>query len=59
MAKNLSKLDVVYRFFSGTGFSYDRVATIGTCGFDRYWKKRIIAGTTPPRILTRLAVLES
>ena len=53
MAKNLSKLDVVYRFFSGTGFSYDRVATIGTCGFDRYWKKRIIAGIPahPARIL--------
>ncbi len=42
MAANLSKLEVVQRFFTGTGFSYDRVATICTCGFDRYWKKRII-----------------
>ncbi len=28
MAANLSKLEVVQRFFSGTGFSYDQVATI-------------------------------
>src|SRR6266702_628837 len=43
MATHRSKLDVVYRFFTGTGFSYDRVVTVCTCGFDRYWKKRIIA----------------
>ena len=42
MAVNLSKLEVVQRFFSGTGFSYDQVATICTCGFDKYWKRRII-----------------
>ena len=42
MAANFSKLEVVQRFFSGTGFSYDQVATICTCGFDKYWKKRII-----------------
>lgn len=42
MAANLSKLEVVHRFFSGTGLSYDQVATICTCGFDKYWKKRII-----------------
>ncbi len=42
MATQQSKLDVVYRFFSGTGFSYDRVVTLWTCGFDRYWKNRII-----------------
>ncbi len=50
MGVNLSKLDVVERFFSGTGCSYDRVAIICTCGFDRYWKKRIIAAI-PPRSL--------
>jgi demethylmenaquinone methyltransferase/2-methoxy-6-polyprenyl-1,4-benzoquinol methylase len=44
MAANLSKLEVVDRFFSGTGCSYDRVVTICTCGFDRYWKKKILAG---------------
>jgi len=43
MATHRSKLEVVYRFFTGTGFSYDRVVTVCTCGFDRYWKKRIIA----------------
>ena len=41
MSANFSKLEVVQRFFSGTGFSYDQVATICTCGFDKYWKKRI------------------
>ena len=47
MSSNLTKLDVVYRFFSGTGFSYDQVVTICTSGFDRYWKKRIIAMIPP------------
>jgi len=42
MAANFSKLEVVQRFFSGTGFSYDQVALICTCGFDKYWKKRIL-----------------
>lgn len=43
MTANRSKLDIVYRFFSGTGFSYDRVVVVCTCGLDKYWKKRIIA----------------
>jgi demethylmenaquinone methyltransferase/2-methoxy-6-polyprenyl-1,4-benzoquinol methylase len=43
MKTNLSKLEVVNRFFSGTGFSYDQVVTVCTCGFDRYWKKKIIS----------------
>jgi demethylmenaquinone methyltransferase/2-methoxy-6-polyprenyl-1,4-benzoquinol methylase len=47
MGANLSKPDVVQRFFSGTGCSYDRVAVICTCGFDRYWKKRILAAIPP------------
>lgn len=47
MALNLSKMEVVQRFFSGTGFSYDRVATICTCGFDILWKKRILAKIPP------------
>ncbi|WP_225071315.1 class I SAM-dependent methyltransferase [Desulfuromonas sp. CSMB_57] len=37
-----SKLDVVHRFFSDTGFSYDRVVNLWTCGFDCYWKRRIM-----------------
>ncbi len=43
MAVLRSRLDVVYRFFSGTGLSYDRVVAVCTCGFDHYWKKRILA----------------
>ena len=42
MATNFSKVEVVQRFFSGTGFSYDQVAFICTCGFDKYWKKKIL-----------------
>jgi demethylmenaquinone methyltransferase/2-methoxy-6-polyprenyl-1,4-benzoquinol methylase len=43
MTANRSKLDIVNRFFSGTGSSYDRVVVICTCGLDKYWKKKIIA----------------
>ena len=43
MTENLSKLDTVQRFFSGTGSSYDRVVVLGTCGLDRYWKRRMLA----------------
>jgi demethylmenaquinone methyltransferase/2-methoxy-6-polyprenyl-1,4-benzoquinol methylase len=42
MAANLSKLETVQRFFSGTGFSYDQVALLCTLGFDRLWKRKII-----------------
>ena len=42
MAANLSKLETVQRFFSGTGFSYDQVALLCTLGCDRLWKKKII-----------------
>lgn len=53
MPANPPKLEVVHRFFSGTGFSYDRVVALCTCGFDRYWKKSIIARipAQPTRIL--------
>jgi demethylmenaquinone methyltransferase / 2-methoxy-6-polyprenyl-1,4-benzoquinol methylase len=53
MNRDISKLEIVNRFFSGTGFSYDRVVTVCTCGFDRYWKKRIMATipACPSRIL--------
>lgn len=53
MNNNLSKLEVVDRFFSGTGFSYDQVVAVCTCGFDRYWKKRIMANipSCPARLL--------
>lgn len=42
MTPNRSKLDIVHRFFSGTGLTYDRVVVICTCGLDKYWKKKII-----------------
>lgn len=35
--------ELVERFFSGTGASYRRTATLGTLGFDLWWKHRILA----------------
>jgi len=48
-----SRLEVVHRFFSGTGLSYDRVVALCTWGFDLYWKRRIIAAIPrrPMRLL--------
>ncbi|HSR10319.1 MAG TPA: class I SAM-dependent methyltransferase [Thermodesulfobacteriota bacterium] len=37
-----SKLDIVERFFSGTGGSYDWIVNLNTFGFDRWWKGRIL-----------------
>jgi len=53
MAADLSKLETVYRFFTGTGSSYDRVVFACTCGFDGRWKKKILAKIPdgPVRIL--------
>jgi len=53
MTTQRSKLEIVQRFFTGTGFSYDQVVTACTCGFDNYWKKKIIAKIpgNPTRIL--------
>jgi len=36
--------ELVNRFFSGTGASYRRTATLGTLGFDLWWKRCILAG---------------
>ena len=36
--------ELVDRFFSGTGASYRRTATLGTLGFDLWWKRRILEG---------------
>ncbi len=35
-------MDLVGRFFSGTGSSYDSVVRATTLGFDNRWKKRIV-----------------
>jgi demethylmenaquinone methyltransferase / 2-methoxy-6-polyprenyl-1,4-benzoquinol methylase len=42
MAAPFSRREVVQRFFSGTGSSYDQVALMCTIGFDKYWKRKII-----------------
>jgi demethylmenaquinone methyltransferase/2-methoxy-6-polyprenyl-1,4-benzoquinol methylase len=53
MPPNRFKLDIVYRFFSGTGLTYDRVVVVCTCGLDKLWKKRIVEEIPvyPTRIL--------
>ncbi len=47
MVTNISKLETVYRFFTGTGSSYDRVVFACTCGLDSSWKKKILAKIPP------------
>jgi len=37
-----SKTGLVYRFFSGTGSTYDWIAHFATLGFDQRWKRRIL-----------------
>lgn len=37
-----SKLELVHRFFSGTGHSYDLMVNLATFGIDRLWKRRIV-----------------
>ncbi len=53
MTANHDKLEVVNRFFSGTGFSYDQVVALCTCGLDKHWKKEIIKSipARPARII--------
>jgi demethylmenaquinone methyltransferase/2-methoxy-6-polyprenyl-1,4-benzoquinol methylase len=47
MAQHPDRLEVVQRFFAGTGNSYDLVARLCTCGLDLYWKRRIISLVPP------------
>ncbi|MDW7709937.1 MAG: methyltransferase domain-containing protein [Deferrisomatales bacterium] len=42
-----SQRELVERFFSGTGASYRRTATLGTLGLDLWWKRRIVAAVPP------------
>ena len=37
-----SGVELVHRFFSGTGPSYDFMLNLCTLGFDRWWKKEIL-----------------
>jgi demethylmenaquinone methyltransferase / 2-methoxy-6-polyprenyl-1,4-benzoquinol methylase len=41
------RLERVYRFFSGTGTTYDFMVNFATFGIDRRWKRRIV-GLLPP-----------
>jgi len=36
------RIELVHRFFSGTGPTYDYIVNLCTFGFDRLWKKRIL-----------------
>lgn len=36
------RLELVHRFFSGTGSTYDGMVTAATFGIDRWWKRRIV-----------------
>lgn len=42
-----TKLSLVYRFFSGTGQSYDFMVNWATFGIDRRWKRRILEYMPP------------
>lgn len=37
-----SRVELVHRFFSGTGASYDFMVSLCTLGFDRCWKQEIL-----------------
>jgi demethylmenaquinone methyltransferase/2-methoxy-6-polyprenyl-1,4-benzoquinol methylase len=45
-----SGIDIIYRFFPGTGITYDRIVNLCTFGFDGWWKKKMLekipAGST-------------
>jgi demethylmenaquinone methyltransferase/2-methoxy-6-polyprenyl-1,4-benzoquinol methylase len=36
------KIEIVNRFFAGTGPTYDYMVNLSTLGFDRWWKKKIL-----------------
>jgi demethylmenaquinone methyltransferase/2-methoxy-6-polyprenyl-1,4-benzoquinol methylase len=48
-----SRTALVHRFFTGTGFSYDRIVRLLTIGLDNAWKEKILEKipTGPARIL--------
>lgn len=47
------RLERVYRFFSGTGTTYDLMVNVATLGIDRRWKRRIVdlLPLNPTRVL--------
>jgi len=51
-----ARVELVHRFFSGTGRTYDAVVHYATFGIDRRWKRRIIELLPPnPRRILDLA----
>jgi len=42
LMKESSQTELVHRFFSGTGPTYDSIVNLCTMGFDRGWKKKIL-----------------
>lgn len=42
MNGQISGVELVRRFFTGTGRTYDRMACLCTLGFDRSWKERML-----------------
>ncbi len=52
-----SQFELVNRFFSGTGDSYDLIVNLGTFGSDRLWKSRILRGLpdAPGRVVDQAA----
>jgi len=49
------RLELVERFFSGTGTTYDLIVNLCTLGVDRLWKKRILQQLSAPRRAMDLA----
>ncbi|MFQ5707729.1 MAG: class I SAM-dependent methyltransferase [bacterium] len=47
--------DIVKRFFTGTGASYDFVVNLFTYGADRYWKKKMLATVPTAKTILDLA----
>lgn len=48
-----SRVEIVHRFFAGTGRTYDFMVNLATFGIDRLWKRRIVdlIPPNPSRIL--------
>ena len=53
MDKGDPRLELIYRFFSGTGTTYDFMVNFATFGIDRRWKRRIVnlLPLNPTRVL--------
>jgi len=53
MDKRDPRLELIYRFFSGTGTTYDFMVNFATFGIDRRWKRRIVnlLPLNPTRVL--------